>query len=210
MPNETLMPGLRLSGEARRAEIVEAVLRLSAERSPGLITTAEIAQVLGLSQGAIFKHFPRKADIWLAVAERVANTLLPLVEQAGQQAAPPLVALQAIFMAHVGYVISHPGTPRFIFHELQRATDSPVKSRLRQMLARYRQMLIGLLEVAERRGELTERIDKMAVASLFIGSIQGLVMQSMLANSQAGMSEQAVAVWAIWRRGISRGNGESA
>ena len=201
---ETTSTAPRLSGEARRAEIIDAVLRLSAERSPGLITTAEIAKVLGLSQGALFKHFPSKETIWLAVAERVASSLLTTIEQAAAQAISPQAALRAVFLAHVGFVIEHPGAPRFIFHELQRATDSPVKLRLRGLLASYRQLLMRLLEAAAQRGELDEKINQQAAASLFIGSIQGLVMQSMMAGSQLAMQEQAVAVLAIFERGIAR------
>lgn len=208
---ETISTVPRLSGEARRAEIIDAVLRLSAERSPGLITTAEIAKVLGLSQGALFKHFSSKETIWLAVADRVASSLLATIEQAAEQAASPQAALRAIFLAHVGFVIEHPGTPRFIFHELQRAIDSPVKLRLRSMLANYRQLLMRLLESAAQRGELDENINPQAAASLFIGSIQGLVMQSMVAGSQLAMREQATAVLAIFERGIARqGTGGAA
>ncbi len=201
---ETTSTAPRLSGDARRAEIIDVVLRLSAERSPGLITTAEIAKALGLSQGALFKHFQSKETIWLAVADRVATTLLATIEQAAEQATAPLAALRAIFLAHVGFVIEHPGTPRFIFHELQRAVDSPVKLRLRGMLANYRQLLLRLLEAAAQRGELDESINQQAAASLFIGSIQGLVMQSMMVGKQFAMREQAVAVLAILERGIAR------
>lgn len=201
---ETTSTAPRLSGDARRAEIIDVVLRLSAERSPGLITTAEIARSLGLSQGALFKHFPSKETIWLAVADRVATTLLATIEQAAEQATAPLAALRAIFLAHVGFVIEHPGTPRFIFHELQRAVDSPVKLRLRGMLANYRQLLLRLLEAAAQRGEPDESINQQAAASLFIGSIQGLVMQSMMVGKQFAMREQAVAVLAILERGIAR------
>jgi AcrR family transcriptional regulator len=201
---ETTSTAPRLSGDARRAEIIDVVLRLSAERSPGLITTAEIAKALGLSQGALFKHFQNKETIWLAVADRVATTLLATIEQAAEQATAPLAALRAIFLAHVGFVIEHPGTPRFIFHELQRAVDSPVKLRLRGMLANYRQLLLRLLEAAAQRGELDESINQQAAASLFIGSIQGLVMQSMMVGKQFAMREQAVAVLAILERGIAR------
>ena len=201
---ETTSTAPRLSGDARRAEIIDVVLRLSAERSPGLITTAEIAKALGLSQGALFKHFQSKETIWLAVADRVATTLLATIEQAAEQATAPLAALRAIFLAHVGFVIEHPGTPRFIFHELQRAVDSPVKLRLRGMLANYRQLLLRLLEAAAQRGELDESINQQAAASLFIGSIQGLVMKSMMVGKQFAMREQAVAVLAILERGIAR------
>ena len=201
---ETVSTALRLSGEARRTAIIDAVLGLSAERSPGLITTSDIAGALGLSQGAIFKHFPSKEDIWLAVAERVATSLLMTIRHAAEQASSPQAGLRAIFLAHVGFVIEHPGAPRFIFHELQRAIDSPVKLRLRGMLADYRQLLMRLLAEAAQHGEVDENINHPAAVSLLIGSIQGLVMQSMVADSQLAMREQAEAVLVILERGIAR------
>lgn len=204
MVSETVSTALRLSGEARRTAIIDAVLGLSAERSPGLITTSDIAGALGLSQGAIFKHFPSKEDIWLAVAERVASSLLMTIERVAAQANSPLAGLRAIFLAHVGFVIERPGAPRFIFHELQRAIDSPVKLRLRGMLADYRQLLMHLLAEAAQHGQVDENINHAAAVSLLIGSIQGLVMQSMVADSQLAMLEQAEAVLAIIERGITR------
>ena len=56
----------RRSSESRQTEIIETVLKLAAEHSPGLITTQEIADQMGVTQGAIFRHFPNKEAIWLA------------------------------------------------------------------------------------------------------------------------------------------------
>jgi TetR/AcrR family transcriptional regulator len=206
MITETPGTASRLPSETRQVAIIDAVLRLSAARSPGLITTAEIASALGLSQGALFKHFSSKEAIWLAVAERVASGLLETISEAASSAnaaSAPRAALRAIFLAHVGFFIDHPGVPRFIFHELQRETDSPVKQCLRGLLASYRQLLARVLNAAALRGELDERLDHQAAASLFIGSIQGLVMQSMVADNQLGMREQAEAILLILERGIA-------
>ncbi len=56
----------RLPTEARQAEIVAAALSLAQHSSPASITTTDLARALGLSQGALFKHFPTKEAIWLA------------------------------------------------------------------------------------------------------------------------------------------------
>ena len=194
----------RLSGDERRSAIVDSVLTLSATTSPALISTSDIARAVGLSQGAIFKHFPRKEDIWLAVAESIARRLLTVIEAAASQAAGPMPALRAIFLAHVDFVITHPGAPRFIFHELQQAAETPVKACLRQFMARYRQHLLVMFAQAEADGLLAAEIDPSAAALLFVGSIQGLVMQSMLAGGSGSIGAQAPAILAIFERGIRR------
>ncbi len=203
-PSPSLTNTPRLPGDERRSAIVDSVLSLSATTSPALISTSDIARAVGLSQGAIFKHFPRKEDIWLAVAESIASRLLVVIEAAANRAVEPLPGLRAIFLAHVDFVIAHPGAPRFIFHELQQAAETPVKACLRRLMGRYRQQLLDLLAIAERQGLLVEGIDASAAALSFIGSIQGLVMQSMLAGSGSVIAVQAPAILAIFERGIRR------
>ena len=67
-----LIQAQRLPTEARQAEIVAAALRLAQLSSPESITTADLAGALGLSQGALFKHFPSKDAVWLAAMTWVA------------------------------------------------------------------------------------------------------------------------------------------
>src|SRR5574343_84025 len=97
----------RLPTEERQVEIVEAALRLACESSPALITTADIATAIGVTQGAVFKHFPTKDAIWLAAMRWVRETLLHKVRAAAEEAATPVDALAGMFRAHVEFVIAH-------------------------------------------------------------------------------------------------------
>lgn len=136
---------VRLSTEERQAEIVAAALHLARESSPALITSADIATAIGVTQGAVFKHFPTKDAIWLAAMRWVRETLLQRLQAAADQTATPLDALSAMFRAHVEFVIAHPGVPRFIFHELQQPADSAAKLEVRAVLQSYRKLLLGRL-----------------------------------------------------------------
>ena len=193
---------VRLSTETRQAEIIEAVLRLAAERSPALITTSDIASAVSLTQGAVFRHFPSKEAIWLAVMEWVQHNLLNSLEAAAQEAGAPLAALQAVFMAHVGFVVRHPGVPRLLFNELQSPDDTPLKNSVRTILDRYRQLLMRLLGAAEHRGQIVAGIDKAAAGMLFIGTVQGLIMQSMLIGDTGRMPVDAERAFVLYRNAI--------
>ena len=52
-----------LPADERRAATVEAVVDLAAEQNPSDITTTAIAQRMGLTQGALFRHFQSKDAI---------------------------------------------------------------------------------------------------------------------------------------------------
>ena len=191
-----------LPAEQRRAVTVEAVIELTAEQNPGDITTAAIARRMNLTQGALFRHFPSKDAIWQAVMEWVAERLLQRVDRAIQAAESPLPALEAVFMTHIEFVVAHPGVPRLLFGELQRAEDTPAKRMARTLMSAYRKRLSGLIDAAKLRGEVAKEIDTAAASLTFIGSIQGLVMQSLLSGRAAQMRADAPVVFAIYRRGI--------
>jgi AcrR family transcriptional regulator len=193
---------IRLSTEERQTEIVATALHLACETSPALITTAEIAAAIGVTQGAVFKHFPTKDAIWLAAMRWVREALMQKLQAAADQAATPLDALAAMFRAHVEFVVAHPGVPRFIFHELQQPADSPAKLEVRAVLQGYRKLLIRQLAESKERRLVSPDLDLEAAATGFIGLIQGLVMQSMLTGRTAGMRQQAGALFDLYRRGL--------
>ena len=62
-----------LPADERRAATVDAVVSLAAEQNPSDITTAAIALRMGLTQGAIFRHFPTKEAILQAVMSWVTE-----------------------------------------------------------------------------------------------------------------------------------------
>lgn len=198
------IPVKHLPAEERRAATVEAMVELAAEQNPGNITTAAIAKHMGLTQGALFRHFPNKDAILQAVMAWVADRLLSRMEKAVQAAPSPLAALEAMFMAHVEFVVEHPGAPRMLFGELQRAEQTAAKRLARTFIRRYGERLHQLLEQGKAAGELDSGLDTEAAATLFIGTIQGLVMQSLLAGDVGRIRRDAPRVFTIYQRGIRR------
>ena len=191
-----------LPAEERRAVTVEAVVELAAEQNPSNITTAAIAKRMGLTQGALFRHFPSKDAILQAVMAWMAERLLSRVDEAVQKVPSPLAALEAMFMAHVEFVIKHPGVPRILFGELQRAEETGPKRMVQTLMYSYGQRLRRLIEEGKSRGELDADLDTEASAILFLGIIQGLVMQSLLDGDLGRIRNDASRAFAIYCRGV--------
>ncbi|MBP9946431.1 MAG: TetR/AcrR family transcriptional regulator [Vicinamibacteria bacterium] len=191
-----------LPAAERRAVTVEAVIELAGTKNPSEITTAAIAQHMNLTQGALFRHFPTKDAIWQSVMEWVAERLLARIDRAAQGIQSPLAAMQAMFMSHVEFVVEHPGVPRMMFAELQRADLSPAKRMAQMLIQRYAERVRARIEQGKASGEIALEVDVQAAATLFIGTIQGLVMQSMLSGDIQRMRTDAPRVFAIYRRGV--------
>jgi TetR/AcrR family transcriptional regulator len=126
---------IRLSTEERQAEIVAAALRLARESSPALITTSDIASGHRRHAGCrlqALSHQGRHLAGGHALGARdpAANA----ADRRGRRGHAPGRAVEAMFHAHVEFVIAHPGVPRFIFHELQQPADSAAKQEVRAVL----------------------------------------------------------------------------
>src|SRR3989338_10926606 len=72
----------RKPAEDRKTDIVEALLRLADQIGPDRLTTNDIAREVGVTQAAIFRHFPTKAELWSAVGEGIAVRLAEAWQQA--------------------------------------------------------------------------------------------------------------------------------
>ena len=198
------MTARHLPAEERRSVTVETVLALAAEQNPSEITTAAISARMNLTQGALFRHFPTKEALWTAVMEWVAERLMQRIERAVADAPGPLAALRSMFLAHAGFVVEHPGVPRMMFGELQRAEASAPKRMAQTLIRRYGERVRALLAAGQAAGEVAADLDLDAATTLFIGTIQGLVMQSLLAGEPERISREAPAVLALYLRGIRR------
>lgn len=194
----------KLPAEQRRAVTVETVVELAGERNPGDITTAAIAERMKLTHGALFRHFPSKEAIWEAVMEWVSKRMLSFVDTAASSRESPLAALEAVFMANIAFVAEHPGVPRMIFGELQRAEETATKRVVRRIMAKYSERLREIIENGKSQGEIDPRLDAAAAAMVFIGTIQGLVMQSLLSGNVKLIRQQAPRAFAIYSRGLKK------
>ena len=197
------IPAKYLSADERRAATVEAVVELAASGNPGDITTTAIARHMGVTQGALFKHFPNKEAILEAVMQWVASKLLTRIDRAIAAAPTPWAALEAVFMTHVQFAVQHPGVPRMLFGELQRSENSAPKRLAQTLIRQYAERLHALVQQAQTQGSVAADIDVQATALLFIGSVQGLVMQALLAGDVRQMKQQAPTVYALFARALA-------
>lgn len=191
-----------LSASERRQLTIETVVTLAGVQNPSDITTAAIAERMHVTQGALFRHFPSKDAIWEAVMEWAADRLLDRIDQAADSASSPIDALRSMFLGHVDFVVAHPGVPRMLFGELQREKATPARKVVRNLLKRYAQRVTGKLEQAKAAGVVRSDTDIQAAATLFIGTIQGLVMQSMLSGNLQVAKSNAPGVLLIYLRGL--------
>src|SRR5690606_10334483 len=106
---------MRKPAELRKAEIVVAVLDLADRIGPDRVTTGAVASAVGVTQAALFRHFPTKAALWQAVAEHAAEHLTSAWDEAIRLGDGPLIRLRALIAAQFGQISATPALPMLLF-----------------------------------------------------------------------------------------------
>jgi hypothetical protein len=89
-----------------------------------------------------------------------------------------------------------------MFGQLQSTEETAAKKMAQTLIQRYSERVRARIEQGKAIGEITSEVDTHAAATLFIGTVQGLVMQSMLSGDLLRMRTEALGVYAIYERGM--------
>lgn len=192
----------RLSTEERQSEIIRVAVDLAADKGVDSVTTQDMADAMHLTQGAIFRHFATKNDIWVAVIEWVRERLMKVLDKAAADATDPLDAIERMFSAHITFVSKHPAIPRLLFSELLHKKNSKLRRLIEGIISGYETKISGLLEAAKSQSLVSDDLDSQSAAVLYIGMIQGLVMQSSIFGGKRSLQHQAEKTFPIFLHGI--------
>lgn len=121
------MPERRKRAPDRKAEITETTLRLLATTPVENLSTSQIAKEIGITQAAIFRHFPTKDALWLAVLESIESRAIARWDHALETEKTPLARLRALLQAQLLLIAENPAIPVLIFSAGRIAAESTIR-----------------------------------------------------------------------------------
>ena len=174
----------RMPAAARKQQIVETALELVAQHGADAVSAQLIADTIGLSQPAVFRHFPTKEAVWMAVIGWLQERLADVWSEArgDQQDPPPIWVLRRMFLGHVELIIRYPGLAKVVFSDHIRHQYPSLHEQFHVLHQRYEREVTKLLEDAVRKSDLPSTTDVPAAATLFFCAIQGLGFQFAIAR----------------------------
>ncbi len=196
----------RLSTEERQGEIIRVAVELAADKGVDSVTTQDMADAMHLTQGAIFRHFATKDDIWVAVMQWIRDRLMKVLDKAAAGAADPLEAIERMFFAHIAFIEKHPAIPRLLFSELLHKKNSKLRQLIQEIISGYEAKITGLLDAAKAQSLAAADLDSKSAAVLYIGMIQGLVMQASIFGGKRTLQQEAEKAFPIFLHGIKKRN----
>lgn len=194
----------RKPAEVRKAEIVDTAIRLSAELGPDRLTTDRLAREIGISQAAIFRHFPTKGDIWLAVGQRIATLMRSDTALGSDVAEPPAEQLRNLVVRQLTYFEKTPAIPAILFSRELHAENEDLRLHFASMMQNRMAMFAGLIESEKSNGDFSKDLDSTDAAALVLALIQGLAMRWSLFAREFDLVEEGKRLLEIQIRGFLR------
>jgi AcrR family transcriptional regulator len=171
----------------RREEILEAAATLFAEHGYADTDTQLLADSLGVGKGTLYRYFPSKRDLFLAVADAVMRKMSERVDAAVASVSDPLERIAEGIKAYLAFFAQHPEFVELLIQERAQFKDRKkptyFEHRERRM-GRWREVFRRLIATGRVRPVPVERITEV---------ISNLVYGTMFTNYFAGASKSYAA-----------------
>ena len=168
---------MRKPADLRKAEIVATILDLADRIGPDRVTTGAVARAIGVTQAALFRHFPTKADMWGATADHVAETLSQAWADALAQSDDPVLGLQSLIATQLDRIAATPALPVLLFSRELNVENADLRAAFRNLLAAFHGHIVRAATAAQESGQLRRNTPATDIAVLLSSLVQGVAIR---------------------------------
>ncbi|MGN0922207.1 MAG: nucleoid occlusion factor SlmA [Cellvibrio sp.] len=175
----------------RRQHILECLATML-EESPGeRITTAALARQVGVSEAALYRHFPSKSKMFEGLIEFIESSIFTRVNVILNEEPNSLARIEAIMTLLLAFMERNPGMTRLLTGDALTGETERLRTRILQFHDRIETQLKQILREAELRDGLAPRLPIGAAANLLVNVIDGKA----LSYVRSGFKRNPVEAW---------------
>ena len=187
---------------SRRQQILEALAR-ELETHPGArITTARLAEVVGVSEAALYRHFPSKAKMFEALIVFSEESVFGLANRIVAEERATAGRCERILRMLLGFSERNPGITRVLLGEALVGEHERLRSRVSQFFDRFETQLKQILREGEQNDGVRLLAPVGAVANLLMAVVEGRMIQFSRSGFTRAPTESWERQWAILSSGI--------
>lgn len=193
----------RKTAEDRKDQIIETAIRLADEVGPDRLTTDMIAKDVGLTQPGIFRHFPKKENIWQAVAVHLSGQMSKAWGKAQETTTSPIDQLQAVIMAQLHLIQKTPALPGIIFSRELHIENKILRQAFFKIMNHFHVRLTKIIQAAIEEGQFKKDLPPEDAAFLLVGMIQSLAMRWSLSGRTIDLPATGARLLALQLEGFA-------
>jgi len=162
---------------SRKEHILQALAQML-ESGPGeRITTAALAREVGVSEAALYRHFPSKARMFEGLIKFIEDTLFIRITRILQEDFSTAERCEKILTLLLTFAEKNPGMTRLMTGDALAGETERLRVRIGQLFDRLESQLKQVLREAPLRESLKPTISPAVLASLLLASVEGRLMQ---------------------------------
>lgn len=186
----------------RREEILQALAGMLQANPGSRITTAALAKQVGVSEAALYRHFPSKAKMLEGLIEYAEQTLFSRITQIMQEQSEAAPRCHDIIFLIITFVERNPGFARLFVGDALQGETERLRNRMCQLLDRVETQLRQILR--EHRAQLTKlpNYQVNATAKLMLAVAEGRIQQFVRSDFRELPSNDWPDQWSLLDQGV--------
>lgn len=162
---------------SRRQQILQALAHML-EVSPGeRITTARLAKEVGVSEAALYRHFPSKSKMFEGLIQFIEETLFTRVSMILKEEDQATARCEKILTLLLTFTERNPGITRILTGDALAGETERLRARVAQLFDRYETQLKQTLREAELQEGIRPTMPVAIAANLLLATVEGRICQ---------------------------------
>lgn len=188
----------------RRQQILEALAKML-EDSPGArITTAALAKEVGVSEAALYRHFPSKSKMFEGLIEFIEETIFTRITVILAEESTAAARCENILLLVLTFTERNPGITRLMTGDALIGETERLRNRIAQLFERLETQIKQILREAELREGTRPAISVTAAANLLMAYMDGRITQFVRSEFRRAPTEHWANQWALIAQGLMR------
>lgn len=196
------------SKPSRRQQILEALAQELESRPGTRITTARLAEVVGVSEAALYRHFPSKAKMFEALIEFAEESVFGLATRILSEEPDAARRCERILTMLLTFSDRNPGITRVLIGEALVGEHERLRTRVSQFFDRLETQLKQVLREGEQAAGMRLPASVAAIANLLMAVVEGRMTQFSRSAFEHRPLESWEHQWQALRAGVFSGIGQ--
>lgn len=162
---------------SRKQQILQALATMLEQSPGGRITTSGLAQQVGVSEAALYRHFPSKAKMFDALIEFIEDTIFSRIHLIVTEAPTARDRCGQTLNLLLTFAEKNPGITRILTGDPLAGESDRLRSRVAQFFERLETQLRQFLREAPLREGHGAEMDVNLAANLMLSVAEGRISQ---------------------------------
>jgi len=185
----------KIDSETRKAQIINAAMEIISEGSNQNLVMVKIAERIGVTDAALYKHFKTKNNMLLFMLDGVEGAMVKKLIEHTSKYSDPREKLRNILSYQFNFIQKNKSIPRILFSEALQFKDERIKTKIKNIIMKYKKYIEEILQTLQNDDKVKLKINSEAVAVIFMGMIQFTVISWTLSDYSFSLKSRETILW---------------